>query len=563
MLTEKEMLNLMQSYNIKSDNYGPTLYKNEDKIGLCIEIKDSLFGYLTRLFPFETLDEASLFLKQLFWYKNNHKKYNITLELDNYNNETPKIIYKLKSKILEPHEMLNIEEEIKKKEQEKQEQALEQQQKNVYIAHIKALNNYLIKRLEEKEKAKKEKNDLKVLENDLKFELLEELGTYYEKTSKFTKKEITLEPLIPNQELTELKNSKPDLENLTEEELKEILKKLVIKIKEEELDEKHLVNIYSNSIYAYNISILRKQIDFVKSKIEAEKNFNLKGSKIHNIDEELKSFLKTNRTPKKIQDFISENKEQITNKLNQIPSDLEAYYYLCGTPLELPKIKLDDGEIPESNLTDLDNDFDNLDEKTKAYLTLYNSFYKQICNEIINNNLTKEELYSKDLTYLYNELEEIVYNESNSHYLNKYFKYINFKTKEKYIDSILDICNTLNNTRFHLNGIYKVFYKEENNKYKALYLKPILNETESITILDLNNQDIIYIPDKIILDEETKELSTITTKNIYITNNINQTLDSITLNMYNKIKKKEKNITITTSLKLDKQIIFNIGNIEV
>ena len=61
-----------------------------------------------------------------------------------------------------------------------------------------------------------------------------------------------------------------------------------------------------------------KNIDFVKSKINAEKNFNVKGSKIHNIDAELKSFLKTNVAPTKIEIFLIDNQNKIMEKFQKI-----------------------------------------------------------------------------------------------------------------------------------------------------------------------------------------------------------------------------------------------------
>ena len=52
MLAKNEALQILKRYNIKSESYGPTIYQENDNIGICLDIKDSLFGYLTRAFIF-------------------------------------------------------------------------------------------------------------------------------------------------------------------------------------------------------------------------------------------------------------------------------------------------------------------------------------------------------------------------------------------------------------------------------------------------------------------------------------------------------------------------------
>lgn len=558
MLTTKELATILQSYNMNSQKYGPTIYKKKNEIGLCLEIKDSIFGFLTRYFLFQEKNEAENFLKKQIWYKKNNKKYPIILELDRYDIPNPIIHYKYNNKDLTLEEMLNFNNIIKENKEENQ----KKQRKKIYIEHLTGLINYLINLRKEKEKIKKDKNNLKKLENDLKYELLEKLTLYYGKDKTITKKAVSLD-IIQDNHIDDLEEKRSKLETIEEEELKKELTNIISIIKEEELDEKNLINIYSNIVYNYNISILKKQIEFVESKIEAEKNFNLKGSKIHNIDEELRSFLKTNIAPKKIEEYIAENKEIINNKFNQITNDLEAYPTLCNINIELPEIKEQEQYNEKSIIKELEEQFDTLDNKVKAELILYNSIFKNICNYIINNHYPDIETIKKDndLNSLYNELEEIVFNENNSHYLNTYFKYLNFKDLNSYIESIIEICKTIENTTFELKNPLKVFYIEENNLYKKMTLNPIFCNNKKTYIVQLNNIPIIYIPDKIIIEEENKEFNTISCKNIYIKKNIIDNFNTLTLNKYNKKQEKENNIIITTDLILDKKIIFNIGNI--
>ena len=72
MLTINETLEVLQTYNIHSHKYEPTVYQNKNQIGICLDIKDSLFGYLTRAFTFNTKEELNDFLKGFFF--NGHRK---------------------------------------------------------------------------------------------------------------------------------------------------------------------------------------------------------------------------------------------------------------------------------------------------------------------------------------------------------------------------------------------------------------------------------------------------------------------------------------------------------
>ena len=41
MLAIKDALQVLKSYNINSQKYEPTIYQNENHIGICMDIKDS------------------------------------------------------------------------------------------------------------------------------------------------------------------------------------------------------------------------------------------------------------------------------------------------------------------------------------------------------------------------------------------------------------------------------------------------------------------------------------------------------------------------------------------
>ena len=555
MLAKKDALEILKRYNINSGKYEPTIYENNNQIGICLDIKDSLFGFLTRIFTFNEKEELNSFLASFFWYKNNHQKYNIKLTLDKYDTKNPQIIYLFNNEKLTLENMLNMENYLETKEENK----AKDHEKEYYLKCVEELTNYLINFKQMKENIKLEKNKLKTEENDLKYSLLTELTIYYGKEKPLTKKEITLESpsIIDNSLLLEnLKNIKTK----SLQEVKDYLNALINNIKVEELDEKNLVNIYSNSVYKYNIDILKKQIDFVKSKIYTEKNFNVKGSKIHNIDAELKSFLKTNVAPTKIEIFLIDNQNKIMEKFQKITDLKNACEIITGHKINIEP--LEEEKIQEEIDIDkvLNNKFKELDKSTQSNLILYHSLYKPLCNYIINNNYPdKDTIISNfDFNHYYQELEEIVYHENNNHYLINYFSHLNFKDLNSYLDSIIKICQDVENTKFHLPDNINLFSIPDNNKYKQLTKLPSKNTKYLIT----TNHDLLFIPTKLEIDWNTLEISIEEDQAYYTNEFIIEDLESITLVKYNKTNIEKDGIIITTDLTEDYTTTFNKSHLE-
>ncbi len=557
MLAKNEALQILKTYNIKSESYGPTIYQENDNIGICLDIKDSLFGYLTRAFIFPDASSLDNFLKGYLWYKNNHQKYNITLSLESYETKIANIKYMYNNNSLSIDDMLNMDTYLKKEQENLDDSNLFE----IYLSNIEKLTEYLINLKKSKQTIIAEKNALKTKENDLKFELLKELTIYYDRNKNINKKIITLDFMNPPSDNSLLYNNINNLKiNKSIDEAKNYLSSLINVIKEEELDEKNLVNIYSISVYKYNIEILNKQISFVKNKIASEKNFNIKGSKIHNIDEELKSFLKTNLAPVKVEHFIIENQNKTIDKFQGITNLENAYQIISGNKLTYTIHTKQTWETRDNVINSLKNLFDNEDITIKSNLILYNSFYKKIINYIIKNNYPNIEDIKKnfDFNYYYLEIEEIIYNINNNHYLINYFKNIDFKNLDTYINSIINIAKNIDAYFKPIPNNLKVFSINTESYYKHLTINNIESNTYLVEIPI--NTSIIYIPYKLEVDE-ANTIYTLNTNDIYLKESINQTTNSITLNTYHKKQIIENKITYTTDLILDKQIIYKIGTI--
>ena len=358
MLVVKDILKVLKSYNIDSTNFGPSIYKSNSDIGLSLEIKDDTFGFLTRYFIFQTKKELEEFLKSFFWYKKNKDKWKISLSLDNYEIPNPKIKYTYNDTELNYNDMINLETNIANAEKENNEDI----ERNSLMINIEGLTNYLINLKENKYKIRKEKNDLKIKENELKYELLEALNKYYGKTKAITKRPVNLDIINNSNDKDQLQENLKNIKQKSINEIEAYLNNLIDIVKNEELEDKYIINIYSNNIYKYNIGILNKQIEFVKKKIESEKNFNLKGSKIHNIDEELKSFLKTNSPPPTIKNYLAETKAKLEDKYNKINDNKNSYTIISGTLIRMP-VKKNIIKNKFDSLENLNKEFDNLSAK--------------------------------------------------------------------------------------------------------------------------------------------------------------------------------------------------------
>lgn len=554
MLDINKALKVLNSYNISSNNYGASLYQDKDNIGIVLDIKDRTFGFLTRCFTFDTELELDDFLKTYYSFKNNEKKYNLEISLSSYDTKNPTIKYYLENNEISSDDLSNIDSKI----EEKKEEILLTNLKNKYLKSIEDLTNYLINLLNQKESIKVKKNKLKEEENDLKYNLLIALTTYYEKEKNIPKKSVNKET-INNVDTTLLINNLNNIKTKSLEEIKSYLTVLIDSTKKEELDEKYLVNEYSNMIYTYNINILEKQITFVNNKINSEKKFSLKGTKIHNIDEELKSFLKSEPTPGNISTYLNNKKQELENKYSNISIDnisiltsndnytepVETIYYKSGLIID-----------------DLTNKYNSLPKNIQNTLILYNSFYKPICDYIIDNNYDTTNITNEfDFKYYYEELESILFNENNNHIRINYFNNINFKDINSYINSIIELTKEFDKTNISLVSDLKTFSTNNMNTYKTLTTTPIMDDSYIVTIP--KNTEVKYVPFKLVINEE-KEIDIKNTNNIYLKATIIKTDNILNLKIYNKkLKKKDKksDILIATSLEETKNIKYIIGNL--
>ncbi len=548
MIDELTMNNILKTFDINSSIYGPSIYSNKDKFGLAMDIKDSVYGYLTRIILLDTIEDTQEFLNKYNLALNINE---VKISLDNYENKEVKVLFTYNDVELTLNDLQNFE-DFKKKQEENKYHDL----KEVYLANItyltkylNDLNNLIYDTLLNKQKLKRQ-------ENDLKFALIEYLAVYYDKRGKYPKKEIISEDIKNNFDNDFYLNKIKELENKDIEEIKKYLEELIKIIKDTELNEKYLISLYSNIIYKYNIEILKKQIDFVKRKIKSEKNFSVKGSKLHNIDEELKSFLTGQEKPLEMNKFIELNRKEINDKYARILDVKDAYKIITHNDLILPDIKKEHREA----LDIAQKYFANLKEEEKSALILYNSFYQDIIDYIEDKGI-KDIENNFNLNYYYKEMENIAYDSKNIQ-VSKYFNIIDFKNIKTFINSLEEIGKIIKNTFFKVDGLNNLFLINRVKKLKELSFKNVGKLEDNYIVNSEVPLKIMYIPLKLSIDN-AKQIEIINTDSVYIENTMEEEPNKQIVNIYEKVNKNKKkdDIIITSDLKLVNSI--NYGFLEI
>lgn len=66
----KQAISITSKYGISLHKFGPFLSYYDNKIGICLDIQEKKFGYLTRNYQFENINDFESFLKKYAYYKN-------------------------------------------------------------------------------------------------------------------------------------------------------------------------------------------------------------------------------------------------------------------------------------------------------------------------------------------------------------------------------------------------------------------------------------------------------------------------------------------------------------
>lgn len=491
-------------YGISLYDFGPYLSLTNNKIGICLNIKDDKYDYLTRNFCFDDLTDFEKFIKKYAYYKHVLKS-NSRLLLDNYKCVSPNISYEFEK------------EELLKKEND---------QKELNLIKDKSIElvNYL-------EKLYEERVDKLILRDKLRMNMENLLLEYKKNLHLFYGKEYTeeLNNILDNTINNYQKEAKRNIESLKkylnelvlQTDLKEgidKLDKIIGFLKSLECDENYFSLLYNMSLYEGKISVIEK----MNEKIILELN---KESRIHPklLKTELEKIKNSWISDKAKEEFIRENL-QVIEKKYQALSKVDKFNvsnFLNNKEFTKNEIFINSLEQDKKIKNDYSVQYNLLTREEKNILLLLFSPCRKLIKYIINldsKTFNIEEF--NEYEDMYNDFSEKIKLTDNLIFRERYLKDIDFSTFELFINSFADLTKNLKNISFIVN-VDEEYYTYDNSDSLVFasreILKP-LNETVN-SLLVKSGARVLYSKyrirctnDKFIIEEN---------EDIFIVNNEN------------------------------------------
>lgn len=502
MIIEEEIIKLLNKYGFNSQKKEPFLYKKKDQLGIFYTYKDVIYGNISRIFMGKDLEEIEDFLEKYYWYKKNGDKYKVTIKLDNYEIENPKVCFIKDKKELTKEEMLQLSQK-KDKEIEKKEES-----ESKYIKKLKRTLLILLEVIEEKIK-----NQNVTYQNLIKL------------TNDYVEKQNELNNLLTAQD----KKKREKLNPLKEEEINEEYKKSLKKIKENflSLEEKepleNNMNYLTNYLKTleieegflknkYELIKLPLQIELMKEKIEKVKEQEEKKKGLFGKKESLEELLQKVEQDCTLKDIVSYTQYK-ENEMNRIEEKYTVIPDLDPRTIGDYFVEFDNLKIKE---IDLEQKKENKKSFEESMIYLENSFNARPKKEqeLLMEILYISKITLQDIDYFINQLN----NPNNIMIKIKYFKNIDTRSIEHCKKSIEEEIKELASIKEDkLLEDINIFFKEEEKIQKKQYLKastkrilaPRQNKGKNdITYYATLKKDshIYFVPNEIISDLSQDDL---------------------------------------------------------
>ena len=604
MMTLESALKIFKKYGYNSKTVHPYLYKNNNEIGVNYSYIDSKFGITDRVVSFHNEIDLDLFLRRYQWYKLNGKKYNVQLKLNNYEVPNPEVLYIRNNHVMTDAEMFNIDSYDKREKSN-----LKLSSTKRYLIEAEELMDHYYQ-----EKANKEKYVKNLINKEKELQRyyldLQNLVDIYnvnnthptvEEINKEFKTDLNFESTI-NTMIAEYKKKLPK-----EEDLKLLINKIWELNKELELNNNFMYALRYNDDVDEEMRLVVTKIDFMKE-IISKKRFKIVDlkKKFDSIDNQSTyESIYDEKFEEKYKEFINEkyaqkdniNEFRLCEYLNNFKSnkeyDIEKNVLRCKKEITE---KLEDFNTTFDVINkDLAKQFnDNLNEDEKSALILYNSFYRELFQMIIDidgyNILPVNELISLlsiNNKYLplyeecYTKVKKLLNEDINKDIKKTIFKNINFDSKEDFIKSIIKNIKILTNINDKMKLKYncKLYFSTKDFNtlgkdsfiYTSSIIAPFLiSKSSNYRVITANVKkgvNILFSPKYI-----TKPLENINGKEIKLLDNenpemiidtrdviINKDKNTIIYSRFNSEETNTKAYTYVSKFDLDYKI--NINNI--
>ena len=490
MITRDNALKIFKKYGYNSKSVHPYLYINDKVFGVNYSYIDDVYGIVERVATFKDESEMDLFLKRYQWYKLNGRTNNVHIELSNYEISNPHVMYIRNNHVMNDAEMFNIENYDKREEKSKKlsrtKRLIEESQDLMDYYYLKKdeltkfINNYLRKQSE----LKRYYADLQKLVNQ-----------YNNKRFDIDYK-ASIEEFNFNEDLEEKTNvllAKGRSTKVKDDDAYKVLDNVWLLNKSLELNEQYLDALQHDDDIDEEMRLVNTKIDFMKEVLNKKKKWQFK--KINLV----KSFsnIDSTSTYQSIydDDFVDKftrfinNKYEAINKINEFKLCEYLNDFVGNNEFDvennIKKCSEDENGHGQSNnitLDEINNDLikqfnENLSEEEQNALILYTSIYRELFDAIMQIQGYKNNSINHLINLLnitdgfveifdnnYNRIKELLELDVNKNIRNTVFKSIDFKNKNKFIESIRNNINLISNINEKIKLKYNLkLYFDTNN----------------------------------------------------------------------------------------------------
>ena len=546
MITKEQILKILKKYGFDSLHKEPFLYENKNQIGIFYTVKDSLYGYLNRIYLPKTLEEAEEFIKKYYEAKKN--KYQIVFS--NYITNTPK------------PEFIEI-----KKEEKKKEEIIKKTYQPRELRTALLLLDIILDKLTVQKTTYDNVRTIHFKYQQTKKRWQELYNKVLKQKTEYFQEPFSEE--INNNLEDIIKPYKDQLEQInTSEEIKEYIKILITNLKELEKQESLIKNKYLLIKIPIEINVLENQIKILEEILKKKKIF-IKKNEINNILKEIENESEINKIVS-YPSFKNNEQNRIDEKyemINEMDISTIADYIIEFDNLTIkePLIKTKE-EIKEETKTFeqtmklLEDDFNKRTEEEKNIIYILTSFMHNLLDFKDNLALLKEE--SKE--YL-----KIINNPNNILAKIKIFKNIhtnNYQNLEKDLEQLKKSLINLKPTI--IPSDLNLFFKEQealNSDYIIGSTKkscmPISNSSKDLityVVTIKKDSKVYFTPQKLDIDIQNEDL-------LYFKNNCpifivdleknslkSENSDIIKISRYEIEKQTIDDVVVINKLKIDK-----------
>lgn len=504
-MPKDKVLQILSKYGMDLQSCAPFFYEVDGQIGLVYQFSHIYYGILTRVLKIINEEQLEEFAYQYWWFQKYAKKYQVRMELSNYNDLFAIPYFVRMGKYLSSNDMKNI--------LLYPDLLFEEQKTSRAFQKLLRTANILIEIIYLK---KKECSDTSLQAKTLQEELIQQENELILSYNQYQKDEDLLD-FVPedNYEIEELEeedyfnklSSIQQKEDLTE--IKTFIDFLWDTLKQIESDERYLKNKYTLITIPFRLEDIRKMKVYMDELINKKKGI---FTKKEDPKIELKNINNQSEIKKitKESDFISHEKEKINSKYSIIT---EMDYETIGDYLnDFDNLGI---FMPENsddiNFEDLSNHQEfidhmkeieqNLSNHEIQCLAIYHSFLEPLCDIVLEQllvNVVDDAIITFVLQEHHDEVIEAMLHlgdGENVFIRMQKMRLIDLCNPESFLRSIILVCKTIRMMKkFYVAGELTVFgqsLKEDLNV--SLYHANFKTVGAPIQKNNANVHDIIHI----------------------------------------------------------------------